>query len=152
MLKFALAISTLFGTLMQAQNPDWKVLSQLKTGERVKVSRKQSASITGSFQAWTPEQLTIDSATTSRSDVVKVERYKKGWGRGRKALLGAGIGAGAGFGIGAALGEDCSKAGFGPCFGRGISGAAVSGVGAIIGAIIGAVLPHHGTEVIYAAR
>jgi hypothetical protein len=153
MLRYGLAILILFATQIHAQSRDWQALSQIKDGEKIKVSRKQGASVTGSFKAWTPEQVTIGSTTTPRSDVVKVERYRNaGLSRRKKALLGAGIGAGAGFGIGAALGGGCRPQEYGPCFARGETGAAGGGGGAIIGAIIGALLPHHGAEVIYAAR
>ena len=106
----------------------------------------------GAFQNWTPQQVTAGTVTARREDVLKIERYRQGgWGRGKTAAVGALIGFGGGFAIGAAAGG-CNKNSFGPCFSRGQVGALVGGVGLVIGAGIGALLPPHKKDLIYSAR
>jgi hypothetical protein len=143
----------LIASLTFAQDrSSWQALSQLQTGDQVKLSLKSHGDVTGPFQTWTPEQVTVGSTTAKREDVAKLERYGKGgWGRGKKALVGALIGGGAGAAIGIAAGG-CSDHGFGPCFTRAQTGAAAGAAGAVMGTIVGALLPHHRTNVIYAAR
>lgn len=130
---------------------DWQALGQLHSGDRIHVSLK-GGPLAGVFQNWTPEQVTAGTVTAKREDVLKIERYRPGgWGRGKKAAVGAVIGFGGGFAIGAAAGG-CKQVSFGPCFGRGEVGAVVGAVGAVVGAGIGALLPTHSTELIYSAK
>jgi hypothetical protein len=101
---------------------------------------------------WTAEQVTVGSTTAKREDVTKLERYRKGgWSRGKTAAVGALIGGGSGLAVGVA-GGGCSRHGFGPCFTRGQIGAALGAFGAVLGAGIGALIPHHRTDVIYVAK
>lgn len=104
------------------------------------------------FQSWTPDQITVGTVSAKREDVQKVERYRRGtWSRGKKAAVGALIGFGGGFAIGAAAGG-CNQHSFGPCYSRGEVGAIIGVGGAAAGAIIGALLPHHDKELIYAVK
>ncbi len=127
----------------------WDSLSQLKPGDKVRLSLTRRRPVTGEFQSWTQEQVTVGTVSAKKEDVLKVERYRLGgWGRGKTAAAGAAIGFGGGFAVGAALGG-CSKNKFGPCISRGEFGAIVAGIGAVVGALIGAALPHHSKDVIY---
>lgn len=55
----------------------------------------------------------------------------------KTALVGALIGGGAGAALGVALGGCGTTSGYGPCLGRGETGAEFGGVGAAVGALIG---------------
>lgn len=127
----------------------WQSVSQLRPGDQVRVRLKSRDAIAGSFQAWTPDEVTVGGSTAKRADVTKVERFRKGgWSRGKTAAVGALIGGGAGAAIGVAAGG-CGSHGFGPCFTRGQVGAVMGGVGAVVGAVVGLVIPHRRTDVIY---
>ncbi|HXM45096.1 MAG TPA: hypothetical protein VN924_27910 [Bryobacteraceae bacterium] len=133
---------------------DWQSVAQLQAGDRIRLSLKtgKTGPVDGVFQSWTPQQVTAGTVTARREDVLKIERFRKGgWGRGKKAALGAAVGFGGGFAIGAGLGG-CKQDQFGPCFSRGAIGAVLGGVGALIGAGIGALLPVHNREIVYSAR
>lgn len=136
-----------------AQDRDnWQSLSQLRTTDTVRVSLTTRAPFTAQFQSWTPEQITVGTVSAKKEEVVKVERYRRGtWGRGKTAAVGALIGFGGGFAIGAAAGG-CHQGSFGPCFSRGEVGAIIGVAGAAVGGLIGALLPHHDKEVIYAVK
>jgi hypothetical protein len=123
---------------------DWQSVSRLLVGDRVRVSLK-TGPITGNFQTWTAQELTVGTVTAKREDVIKIERYRHGGSRAKHATIGALIGFGGGFAIGAGV-EGCHSPG---CVGRGEGGAVAGGVGAVIGAIIGVLLPTHSKEVIY---
>ena len=130
---------------------DWQSLAQLQTGDRIRLSLK-TGPVEGAFQNWTPQQVTAGTVTATKEDVLKIERYRQGgMGRGKHAAIGALIGFGGGFAIGAAVGG-CNKNQFGPCFTRGQLGAVGGGVGLVIGAGIGALLPRHTKELIYSAK
>jgi hypothetical protein len=72
----------------------------------------------------------------------------------RNALIGTGIGAGAGLAIGAAAdhGSNCSQTSFGCIVPPKVGKEALTPLGAIVGAIIGAVLLTGGWHEIYRAR
>jgi hypothetical protein len=130
---------------------DWQSLAQLQAGDRIRLSLK-TGPVEGVFQNWTPLQVAAGTVTARREDVLKIERYRKGGGgRGKHAAIGAAVGFGGGFAIGAAVG------GCHPnellCFGgRGTWGAAFGGVGALIGAGVGALIPRHNKDLIYSAK
>ena len=147
------AVLLLFAALLPAQDrSDWQTISQLRPGEQVKLSLKGQHSVTGSFQVWTPEQVTVGSTTARREDVTKVERFRTGvWGRGKTALIGALIGGGAGAAIGGGAGG-CGHNSLGPCVTRAEGAGIVGGAGGLVGAIVGAVLPHHRMDLIYMAK
>jgi len=143
----------LFVTLTEAQDRSaWQSVSQLQAGDKVKLSLKTHGSMTGIFQGSTSDQVTVGSTIARREDVAKLERYKRGgWSRGKTALVGAAIGGGVGVIAGVAAGG-CNHNSFGPCISRGEGGAVVGAAGAVLGAIVGALLPHHRTELIYASK
>jgi hypothetical protein len=141
------------GTAAEGQDRrNWQSLAQLQAGDRIRLSLK-TGPVEGAFQNWTPQQVTDGAVTAGREDVLKIERYRQGgWGgRGKSAVAGALIGFGGGFAIGAAVGG-CNKNQFGPCFTRGQFGAVVGGVGLVIGAGIGALVPRYTKELIYSAK
>jgi hypothetical protein len=130
----------------------WQNLIQLQAGDTVRLSLKSRGAVTGTYHEWTPEQVTVGSTTAKREDVTKLERYRKGaWGRGKTAGMGALIGGGAGAGIGAAS-AGCKSGSFGPCITRFGGAAIVGAAGAIVGALVGALIPPHKMDVIYSVR
>lgn len=144
----------LFAAVLSAQDrSDWQAVSQLHIGDQVKLSLKGQASVTGPFQTWTPEQITVGAATANRQDVARVERIRPGaWSRGKTALVGAGIGGATGIVFGAVSGG-CNNQGFAPCpVTRGQVTAVIGVIGALLGAGVGAVLPHHRTDLLYRAK
>jgi hypothetical protein len=148
------AVLLLFSALTSyAQDQSaWQSLARLQAGDRVRLSLKSRSAITGTFGGWTPEQITVNSTTEKRESVTKLERYRKpGWSRGKTAVVGAVIGGGAGVAVGVA-GGGCSSHGFGPCFTRVQIGAALGAFGAVLGGGIGALIPHHRTDVIYSIK
>jgi hypothetical protein len=152
-----LAIPTLlltgaFGRAAERQDRhDWQSLARLQAGDRIRLSLK-TGPVNGPFQNWTLQQVTAGRVTARREDVLKIERYRQGaWGRGKTAAVGALIGFGGGFAIGAA-GGDNSRQGIGPYISRGTLGAIVGGMGLVIGAGIGALLPRHTKELVYSAK
>jgi hypothetical protein len=81
-----------------------------------------------------------------------VERYRSGgWSRGKTAAVGALIGFGGGATIGAAAAGGCHKGDF-ICFTRPVTGLALGAVGAVLGTAVGALVPHHRTDLIYVAK
>ena len=57
---------------------NWQRLAQLQPGDQVRLSWKAHGHVTGPFQTWTPEQVTVGSTAAKREDVAKLERYRKG--------------------------------------------------------------------------
>jgi hypothetical protein len=131
---------------------DWQSLAQLRAGDNLRLSLK-TGPVKGAFQSWTPQDVTAGSVIAKKDDVLKIERYRHGGGRGRRAALGALIGFGGGFVIGVAADPRCNPGEF-LCFEipRGLAGVAVGVLGAGIGAGIGALLPGHPKELIYSAK
>jgi hypothetical protein len=129
---------------------DWQSLAKLQPGDRIHLSLK-TGPVEGAFQNWTPDQVTAGTVTAKREDVLKIDRYRRGASRAKHSAVGALIGFGGGFGIGAGV-SGCHPGQFGPCITRGEGGAVVGGVGAVIGAAIGVLLPRQTRELIYSAR
>jgi hypothetical protein len=127
---------------------DWQSLSRLQSGDPVRLSLK-TGPVTGAFQTWTAQELTVGMVTAKREDVRKIERYRHGGSRAKHAAFGALIGFGGGFAIGASV-NLC--VGLGPCIPRPEGGAVVGSAGAVIGALVGAILPTHSKELIYSAK
>jgi len=147
-----LALLCTFPAVVEAQDRhDWQSLAQLQAGDNIRLFLK-TGPVSGLFQAWTPQQVTAGTTTAKKEDVLKIERYRHGgWGRGKTAAIGALVGFGGGFAIGAGV-TGCNHDQFGPCVSRGLGGAAFGGVGAVIGAGIGALLPHHNKDLIYSVK
>jgi hypothetical protein len=149
--SIALLVATLLPPAKGQDLHDWQSVGHLQVGDSIRLSLKGGRA-KGVFRTWTPQQVTVGTVTASREDVLKLERYRQGGGaRGKSAVIGALIGFGGGFAIGAA-GGGCHPGQFGPCFTRGTLGAMVGGVGALVGAGIGALLPRHTTELVYSAK
>ncbi len=146
------ALLGFIATAIDAQDShDWQSLARLQAGDKIRLSLK-AGPVTGVFQTWTPEQVTAGTVAAKKEDVLKIERYRPGtWGRGKTAAVGALIGFGGGFGVGAGL-TGCNHDQIGICISRGLGGAVVGCVGAIIGAGIGALIPHHHKELIYSVK
>ncbi len=147
------------GTAAEAQDRrDWQSLAKLQAGDSIRLSLK-TGPVDGTFQSWTPQQVTAGTITAKREDVLKIERYQQGgWGRGKTAAVGAAIGLGVGFGGGFAVGAatgGCRSGGF-LCFSRGTTGAIVGGLGGAIGlvtgAVIGSLFPRHPKDLIYSVK
>lgn len=126
---------------------DWQSLSRLQTGDRVRVVLK-TGPMEGQFQSWTPQEARFGTFAAKREDVIKIDRYRHDGSRAKHAGVGALIGFGGGFAVGASP-NLC--VGFGPCISRPEGGAIVGGMGAVIGAIIGVLLPVHSKELIYSS-
>jgi hypothetical protein len=142
-------VSVLATAAAAQDRSDWQSLAQLRAGDTIRLTLKTGLS-KAAFQDFTPQQVTAGTVTTKMEDVLKIERYRHG-GRGKAAAVGAVIGFGGGFAIGAATGG-CRQGEFGACIPRGALGAIIGGVGAVVGAGIGALLPRHTTELIYSAK
>src|SRR5262245_38965520 len=88
------------GTAVQAQDrQDWQSLARLQAGDRIRLSLKTGV-MDDVFQSWTPNNVTVRTMTTSKDDVLKIEKYgPRAWGRGRgkKVAVGAAVGFGGGF-------------------------------------------------------
>ena len=146
-----LTLGCLLGTAAFGQDlHDWQSASRLQTGDRVRLSLK-SGHVDGVFEKWTPQDVQVGTVVTKREDVLRIERSVHGGSRGKRIGLGALIGFGGGFAIGAAA-INCDHHSIGPCITRPEGGAVVGGVGAVIGALVGAILPVHSKELIYSRR
>lgn len=87
----------------QGQDPhDWQSVSRLQAGDRVRASLK-TGPVKGMFQNWTPEGATVWTVTARREDVLKIERYRHGMSRAKRAAFAAAIGFGGGFTVGASV-------------------------------------------------
>ena len=138
--------------LFGQQVSDWRSLARLQPGDQVKVSLKSGGAVTGEFQSWSDEGLAVGLTHANRPDVVRLERYRKGgWSFKKRVAVAGLIGAASGAAFGVAVGG-CKVNSFGPCFSRAETGAAGVGGGFVIGAIIGALIPRHKTEAIFALK
>jgi hypothetical protein len=134
-------------------------MRRLHPGDRIRIS-SQTEPVDASFIAASETDLTTDSGTTKKEDVLKIERLivKKGGSRSRHALIGTLIGTGGGAAIGAGVGHcDTSKGFFtnsGCFYPPGLVIAVVAGAGAVTGAVIGATISAGGfkRETIYSAN
>src|SRR5277367_5045668 len=93
-----LLLFALLCTASAQDRHDWQSLTKLQAGDKIRLTLKTGSS-TDVFQSFTPEDLKAGTLTSKKDDVLKVERFGHGgWGRGKKAALGAAIGFGGGFG------------------------------------------------------
>jgi hypothetical protein len=130
---------------------DWQSLNALHPGDKVRLSLRSQTSVIDIFKESSADQVTVGSVVAHKSDVLKVERYRSGeWSRGKTAAVGALIGLGGGATVGAAAGA-CHKGDF-IYVSRPVLGVALGALGAILGAAVGALVPHHRTDLIYAAK
>jgi hypothetical protein len=141
--------------LAQANKASWSDLSGLQPGQRIQVAETTSKKHSGNFLSISDTAIsyreTNGQRSISKQDVysVKLMGHKH---RLRNTLIAAGIGAGVGAGIGAALHEPCSSRSY--CLD--IGGAALpAGAGAVLGglggAVVGILLPSHGSTIYQAS-
>lgn len=112
-LGLSIAVLLATATVSRAQDQhDWDSIGQLKTGDQVHVSLTGRSPITGTFENWSPSQVTVAHVSLNKQDVLQVQRYRrKGeWSRGKRTALGALIGFGSGFALGTAI-IDCGQGG-----------------------------------------
>ena len=152
MLSFSklILLSALVAAAQGQDRHDWQSLARLHSGDSVRMHLKTEA-VSATFQNWTQQGVTVGTVTAKREDVLKIERYRHGGSRAKHIGVGALIGFGGGFAIGASV-SGCGGGGFGPCFTRPEGGTVIGGAGAVIGALVGAILPVHSKELIYSAR
>ncbi len=136
----------------------WENLSELRPGDAIRVYCGKDSGAQVRFQSVTPDWLLVIHGTEApdklaRAGVRRVDARKTHSARAKHVAYGAAIGFGGGFAVGAAAGG--CKTGFGavgPCLSKPAMGGAAGGVGAVLGAAVGVVLPAHGQQVIYRAR
>jgi hypothetical protein len=149
-----LALLCALGAAAEAQDRrDWQALAQLHAGDAIRLSLK-TGPVNSVFQSFTPQDVTAGTVNAKREDVLKIERYRQGgWGRGKKAAVGALVGFGGGFAIGAAADPTCRPNQW-ICYSlpRGVAGAVIGIAGAAVGAGVGALLPRHNKDLIYSAK
>jgi hypothetical protein len=121
---------------------DWQSLARLHSGDRIRLSLK-TGRVSGTFQTWTPQGVTVGTATEKREDVLKIERYGSGRSRAKRAAIAAAIGFGGGFAAGASVRFYGTS--------RAQGGAIVGSTGAVIGALIFLLIPDS-KEIIYSTR
>ncbi|MCX6622858.1 MAG: hypothetical protein NTY38_17690 [Acidobacteria bacterium] len=146
----------LFGCARAYDVSDWDNLSGLREGQEIRVYQGKAGGVSARFRSVSPERLVVENGDGSAAEVPRAEvrRVDTRGGAGRRvrhAAIGAAIGFGGGFVLGAAVGG-CKSNQFGPCWSRGVVGGVVGGLGMVVGAGVGAVLPAGHGETIYRAR
>jgi hypothetical protein len=138
---------------------DWQESSsQLHPGDHIRLSLK-TGPVDGQFLGSTPQDITVDSITTPKEAVLKIQRYRldsahPGRRRMTNAAIGAAIGFGAGFAIGKAGGRCTSTSQF-LCGGEFSNdfGLIFGGGGLVVGGVVGALLPQrHSKQTIYSFK
>ena len=135
-----------FVTFAQTNQSSWENLSALGAGHKIQVVEMNSKKVSGAFVSVTDTGISLQveggEQTIARQDV-RVVKLMENKHRLRNAVIGAAVGAGVGAGAGAAVGGDNGNSG-GFDFAK--QGAWIVGAaGAVIGAIVGALLPSHQT-------
>ena len=128
---------------------DWSSLTSLRAGQKIQIVDTQSKKHSGTFVSVSDAAIsyreTAGEHSIEKQDVRSVNLMENEH-RLRNTLIGTGVGVGVGAAIGAATYKSCSSQSFcidpgGRALPTGI-GAVVGGVG---GAVIGVLLPSHGT-------
>jgi len=135
-----------------SQNPvlphrkaDWNSVTALARAAEVRVELSDSRSVIGGVLNVSEDSLAVNSPsgqeTFTREQVMRVSVRGQSR-RGRNTLIGLALGAGAGVGIGGAARQSCSRGLGSLCdsFNAPVIGVS-TGIGAVIGAGIGAVVP-----------
>jgi hypothetical protein len=146
------SLAVLMASTCAAQDGSaWQAIAGVPPGTKVRLSLKSHERVTDTLRGSTAEQVTVGNVVAKREDVLKLERFRTGgWSRGKTAAVGALIGGGAGAAIGVA--SDTCHRGDIICIPRAAVGGVLGAAGAIVGAVIGALVPHHRTDVVYEAR
>jgi len=144
----------------KGRSSHWDHLKSLTPGEEIHVVTKNFQRYQGEFRSLSDDGMTLRQAageqTLERTDVLRV--FAKGKShRARNATIGAVIGAGAGLGIGLIPYHVQRNCTLGPAFHCGYPPnphllEALTPLGALAGAVIGAVLPTGGWHTVYRAR
>ena len=140
-------VAALSSSVIGAPAGGWDALRRLSRGDLVRVTLSSGAPVEAVFEAWTENAISVGSIRIAREQVNRVELRKRGWGRGKKAAVGALVGFGSGFLIGFAgtpSGSGSTSLGT-----RTENGGTLAVLGAVAGAAIGAALPNHRYELIY---
>ncbi len=140
----------LFALPSLAQPQTWNNVTAISPGTAIRIAGPRPGTIPGILQSATADSLALSSnagqETFSREQITQVS-VKKPSHRARNALIGLGVGAGAGLGIGAGADHSCAAHG---CFlGNNLGKEIFTPLGAIVGALIGAVIPTGGWRAIY---
>jgi outer membrane lipoprotein SlyB len=137
------ALGAVSVALAQSKPAPWSNLGALHPGDKIRLVEADSKSVSGAFQSFSDNSLSIQNKagaqTIDRKDIRSVKLLKNVH-RMRNTLIGAGVGAGAGAGIGAAGWESHGFLG-----GKGAGAAVGAVIGTVGGAVVGAVLPSHAT-------
>ncbi len=152
-LAFFTVLSLLTPAFAREPRHDWQTaIAHLHPGDRLLISLA-AGPVNGVFQSADSANLTTDSATLKREDVLTIKRVGGGSAssRGKHIAIGAIIGGGAGAGIGAGV-SGCKQGSL--CFvSRGEASGIFAAVGVIAGAIVGALIPTKPKqELLYSAK
>lgn len=131
---FAIAVLISLSQVSFAQTSDWAVVSQLLSGQRVKVQTADGKSHVGKLQAVSEDAIRIGKdQSIQKGDVRHVLWWSPGH-HGRNALIGLGIGAGVGVAFGATCNEKNSFVNKGECMAvlAPLFGGAGAGIGALL--------------------
>jgi len=137
---------------------DWASLSGCAPQADIRVSLIKGGSVRGSFRNVSADLLVMTTAreqrTLARQDIKRVQLKRSGH-RGRHVLIGLAVGAGSGLIMAVALPGAKQCNGTSICIGPDLTGVvhdvkmAITPVGAVIGAIVGAALPSGGWTDLY---
>jgi len=137
--SIALSI-TLAAPAFAADPNEWTNLRSLQRGDRVRIVRADQSSLDGEFDNVNNTGITIDTAgptKLAKDDVLRVS-VRKGMSRGKRTLIGAGIGLGVGGAVAAGVATHSNDEGlFGGPAGGFMTVIAVGGAG-LIGTLVGA--------------
>ncbi|HEY3744347.1 MAG TPA: hypothetical protein VGL53_31100 [Bryobacteraceae bacterium] len=153
-LRYPAAALILFAAQLSAQPGDWMRVQGIAPGAdvRVDVAGGHGQEVHGNLQSVTADSLVVNAngsgpQTFARQDITRVS-IRKADHRTRNALIGLGVGAAAGLVIGASSRCDNCLFSNGTNTGRIVVGA-ITGVGALVGIVTGAVIPTAGWRAVY---
>ena len=144
-----IACMLLLALELAAQSQSWSNVKALSPGTEIRISGPRPSAVRGTLLSVTDDSLMLNSSAGqemfTRQQVNRVSSKKQGH-RARNALIGLGVGAGTGLVVGAVGDQQCSPS----CFlGNNIGKAVFTPLGAILGALVGAVIPTGGWRDVY---